>query len=114
MRRAPEKTALLQGTLDLLVLRTLLFGPAHGHGIAKAIRRSSDDVLLVEHGSLYPALHRLERKGWLASEWKGTPKGRPMKFYRLTASGRRQLAQEQSSWEQVSRAIGLVLKRVPE
>jgi transcriptional regulator len=102
---------LLQGTLDLLVLRTLLFGPMHGHGIAKAIRRNSDDLLLVEHGSLYPALHRMVRKGWLASEWKDTPKGRPMKFYRLTAAGHRQLTAEQSNWEQVCRAIRLVLKR---
>ena len=112
--RAVEKAALLQGTLDLLVLRTLLFGPMHGHGIAKAIQRNSDDLLLVEHGSLYPALHRLVRKGWLASQWQDSPKGRPMKFYRLTAAGRRQLAAEQSAWEQVSRAIGLVLKRAPE
>ena len=101
---------LLQGTLDLLVLRTLLFGAMHGHGVAKAIQRNSEDLLLVDHGSLYPALHRLERKGWLVTQWQDTAKGRPMKFYRLTASGRRQLAAEQSKWEQVCRAIGLVLK----
>jgi PadR family transcriptional regulator len=112
--KATEKATLLQGTLDLLVLRTLLFGPMHGHGIAKAIQRNSDDLLLVEHGSLYPALHRLVRKGWLSGQWQDTPKGRPMKFYRLTAAGRRQLAAEQSSWEQVSRAIWLVLKRARE
>src|SRR5688572_32547628 len=112
--KGTEKPTLLQGTLDLLVLRTLLFGPMHGHGIAKAIQRNSDDLLLVEHGSLYPALHRLVRKGWLSGQWQDTPKGRPMKFYRLTAAGRRQLVAEQSSWEQVSRAIGLVLKRAPE
>jgi PadR family transcriptional regulator, regulatory protein PadR len=112
MKRAPAARAtLLQGTLDLLVLRTLLFGPMHGHGIGKAIQRHSDDLLLVDHGSLYPALHRLVRKGWLASDWRDTPKGRPMKFYRLTAAGRRRLAEEQSNWEQVCRAIGLVLKR---
>jgi PadR family transcriptional regulator len=105
------RVELLQGTLDLLVLRTLLFGPLHGHGIAKAIQRNSDDLLLVDHGSLYPALHRLVRKRWLAGQWEDTPKGRPMKFYRLTANGRRQLVTEQSNWEQVSRAIGLVLKR---
>jgi transcriptional regulator len=106
-----DRVDLLQGTLDLLVLRTLLFGVMHGHGIAKAIQRNSEDLLLVDHGSLYPALHRLERKGWLASQWKDTPKGRPMKFYRLTAAGRKQLATEKSKWEQVCRAIGLVLKR---
>jgi transcriptional regulator len=107
----PERVELLQGTLDLLVLRTLLFGPMHGHGIGKAIQRNSEDLLLIDHGSLYPALHRLVRKGWLTSEWQDTRKGRPMKFYRLTAAGRRQLATEQSNWEQVCRAIGLVLKR---
>jgi transcriptional regulator len=106
-----DRVELLQGTLDLLILRTLLFRPLHGHGIAKAIQRNSDDLLLVEHGSLYPALHRLVRKGWLASQWDSTPKGRPMKFYRLTAAGRRQLAAERSNWERVCRAIGLVLER---
>jgi transcriptional regulator len=112
--RTPDKAVLLQGTLDLLVLRTLLFGPLHGHGIAKAIERHSDEMLLVEHGSLYPALHRLVRKGWLSADWKDTPKGRPMKFYRLTTAGRRQLTREESNWEQVSRAIGLVLRRTAE
>lgn len=107
----PDRVELLQGTLDLLVLRTLRLGPMHGHGIGRAIQRNSDDLLLVEHGSLYPALHRLVRKRWLASEWQTTPKGRPMKFYRLTPAGRRQLATEESNWEQVCRAIGLVLKR---
>ena len=106
-----ERVDLLQGTLDLLVLKTLLFGPMHGHGIAKAIQRNSEELLLVDHGSLYPALHRLVKNGWLASQWQDTPKGRPMKFYRLTASGRRQLAAERSRWKQVSRAIGLVLRR---
>jgi PadR family transcriptional regulator, regulatory protein PadR len=109
--KTAPRVELLQGTLDLLVLRTLLFGPKHGHGIAKAIQRNSDDLLLVDHGSLYPALHRLVRKGWLVGQWEDTPKGRPMKFYRLTAAGRRQLATERSNWEQVCRAIGLVLKR---
>jgi PadR family transcriptional regulator PadR len=102
---------LLQGTLDLLVLRTLLLGPMHGHGITKAIQRNSDDLLLVEHGSLYPALHRLVSRGWLTAEWKDTPRGRPMKFYRLTPAGRRQLTAEESNWRQLCRAIGLVLKR---
>jgi PadR family transcriptional regulator PadR len=105
-----ERVDLLQGTLDLLVLRTLLLGPMHGHGIGKAIQLSSEDLLKIDHGSLYPALHRMVRKGWLTSGWQDTPKGRPMKFYRLTPSGRRQLAAERSNWEQVCRAIGLVLK----
>jgi PadR family transcriptional regulator PadR len=108
----PARVELLQGTLDLLVLRTLLLGPLHGHGIGKAIQRNSEDMLLVDHGSLYPALHRLVRKRWLASEWQDTRKGRPMKFYRLTAAGRRQLATERSNWEMVCRAIGLVLEGV--
>jgi PadR family transcriptional regulator PadR len=106
-----DRVELLQGTLDLLVLRTLLFGPMHGHGIAKAIQRSSEDLLLVDHGSLYPALHRLVRKRLLAAQWQDTPSGRPMKFYRLTAAGRRQLTAEESNWQRLSRAIGLVLKR---
>jgi PadR family transcriptional regulator len=110
-RRKPERVDLLQGTLDLLVLRTLLQGPLHGHGIGKAIRRNSEDLLQIDHGSLYPALHRMVRKGWLTSDWQDTSKGRPMKFYRLTPSGRRQLAAERSNWEQVCRAIGLVLKK---
>jgi PadR family transcriptional regulator PadR len=113
MKRAKDfdRVELLQGTLDLLVLRTLLFGPMHGHGIAKAIQRSSEDLLLVDHGSLYPALHRLVRKRLLAAQWQDTPSGRPMKFYRLTAAGRRQLTAEESNWQRLSRAIGLVLKR---
>ena len=109
--KAASRVELLQGTLDLLVLRTLLLAPMHGHGIAKAIQRNSDDLLLVEHGSLYPALHRLVRKGWLAAQWEDTPKGRPMKFYHLTPAGRRQLIAEESNWHQLCRAIGLVLKR---
>lgn len=105
-----ERVELLQGTLDLLVLRTLLLGPLHGHGIGKAIQHTSGDLLQIDHGSLYPALHRMVRKGWLTSDWQDTRKGRPMKFYRLTPAGRRQLAAERSNWEQVCRAIGLVLK----
>jgi transcriptional regulator len=110
----PERTEILQGTLDLLVLRTLLFGPMHGHGIVKAIQRSSEELLKVEHGSLYPALYRLEQKGWLATKWETTDKGRPMKFYRLTAAGRKQLVVEQSKWEQFQRAMGLVLRQQPQ
>ena len=106
-----DRLELLQGTLDLLVLRTLVLGPLHGHGIVKAIQRHSDDQLLVEHGSMYPALHRLVRKGWLSAAWQDTPKGRPMKFYRLTPAGRRQLTREESNWQRLCLAIGLVLKR---
>ena len=94
----------------MLVLHTLLFGPAHGHGIAKHIQRTSEDVLQVEHGSLYPALHRLERQGWIASKWEmAKDRNRELKFYRLTAAGRKQLAAEESKWQQVTRAIGLVM-----
>src|SRR4029453_12195217 len=109
--RADNRIEILQGTLDLLVLRTLQLGPLHGHGIAKAIQRNSDDLLLVEHGALYPALHRLCKQGWLSAAWQETKKGRPMKFYRLTAAGRRQLAAEASNWQRLSLAIGLILKR---
>ena len=105
-----DRIELLQGTLDLLVLRTLQLGPLHGHGIVKAIQRHSDDLLLVEHGSLYPALHRLVRKGWLSASWQETPSGRP-KVYKLTAAGRKQLTAEESNWQRLCLAIGLVLKR---
>jgi transcriptional regulator len=106
----PDRIDLLQGTLDMLILRTLLFGPAHGHQIAKHIQRTSDEVLQVEHGSLYPALHRLERKGLLASKWE-TPKdrNREFKYYRLTPKGKKQLAAEESKWKQLARAIGQVM-----
>src|SRR5215470_1876114 len=100
-----EKIELLQGTLDMLILRTLLFGPAHGHQIAKHIQRTTEDVLQVEHGSLYPALHRLERSGWLSSRWEtAKDRNREFKYYRLTASGRKRLAAEESKWTQLSRA----------
>jgi PadR family transcriptional regulator, regulatory protein PadR len=107
-----DKIELLQGTLDMLILRTLLFGPAHGHEIAKHIQRTSVDVLQVEHGSLYPALHRLEKKGWLSAKWE-TPKdrNREFKYYRLTAAGRKQLAAEESKWARLAEAIGRVLAR---
>jgi transcriptional regulator len=103
---------LLQGTLDLLILRTLLFGPSHGHAIAKHIQRTSDDVLQVETGSLYPALHRLEAQGWIASSWETSDKGKRAKYYTLTRAGRKQLASEHSRWEQLSAAIARVLKPV--
>jgi PadR family transcriptional regulator, regulatory protein PadR len=99
----------LQGTLDLLILRTLLMGPNHGHAIARHIQRSSEDVLQVETGSLYPALHRLEAKGWIAASWELSDKGKRARYYRLTAAGRKQLANEQSKWQVFSRAIGLIL-----
>src|SRR6266567_7196327 len=91
---------LLQGTLDMLILRTLLFGPAHGHQIAKHIQRTTDDLLQVEHGSLYPALHRLEGKGWIAGKWGVAAKGsnREVKYYRLTTAGKRRLSAEESKW----------------
>lgn len=111
---SPDRVELLQGTLDLLVLRTLLFGPMHGHGIAKHIERTSDEVLQIEHGSLYPALHRLERQGWIAAKWAKSEKGREMKFYRLTAAGRRQLTAEQSKWQRMAQAIGSVLNPIQE
>src|SRR5262252_8121280 len=100
---------LLQGTLDLLILRTLLPGAAHGHAIAKHIQRTSQDALQVETGSLYPALHRLELKGWIAASWDLSDKGKRARFYRLTSLGRKQLAAEQSKWEAFSRAMGLIL-----
>ncbi len=106
---------LLQGTLDLLVLRTLLTGPAHGHQIARHIQRTSDDVLQVEHGSLYPALHRLARRGWVSAKWEAPPDGkREFKYYRLTAAGRRQLAAEESKWKQLVRAIARVVAPIKE
>ena len=100
----------VQGTLELLVLRTLVFGALHGHGIAKHIQRTSEDVLQVEHGSLYPALYRLEQAGCITSKWEPTERGREMRMYRLTAKGRRQLTIEQNKWDDVVRAMARVLK----
>jgi transcriptional regulator len=109
-KRTPNKTDLLQGTLDMLILRTLLFGPAHGHQIAKHIQRTTEDVLQVEHGSLYPALHRMERKGWILSKWEmSRERNREFKYYRLTPAGRKQLSQEESRWKQVAAAVGRVM-----
>ena len=104
-----ERSALLQGTLDLLILRTLALGPHHGHGITLAIQRSSQGALLVDHGSLYPALQRLEAAGWLRAEWGVSDNNRRARFYQLTASGRRQLTKEASEWRRVSEAVALVL-----
>jgi PadR family transcriptional regulator PadR len=105
----PDRVELLQGTLDLLILRTLQPGSSHGHAIAKHIQRTSEDLLQVETGSLYPALHRLEAKGWIAASWQLSDKGKRARYYRITAAGRKQLTAEQSKWQALSRAIGLVL-----
>ena len=93
----------------MLILRTLLFGPAHGHEIAKHIQRTTDDLLQIEHGSLYPALHRLERKGWLSAKWEAAKNRREFKYYRLTSAGKKQLAAEESKWKQMTRAIAQVM-----
>ena len=110
MRSEPRShVELLRGTLDLLILRTLLPGGAHGHAIAKHIQRTSEDLLQVETGSLYPALHRLEAKGWIAASWELSDKGKRARIYRLTRQGRKQLAAEQSKWETLSRAMRLIV-----
>jgi PadR family transcriptional regulator PadR len=109
-----ERIELMQGTLDLLVLQVLQWGPQHGHGIGQAIRQRSQDVLQVEHGSLYPALHRLEKQGWLESEWRMSEANRRARYYKLTPKGRRQLAAEQSRWKQLVRAVARTMKPVKE
>ena len=105
-----ERVELLQGTLDLLILRTLLFGPAHGHAVAKAIEFNSDEVLQVEQGSLYPALHRLIKRGWISAERGTSENNRRAKFYRLTPKGRRQLAVETTKWDKIAAAIAQILR----
>ena len=106
----PTKSELLQGTLDLLILKTLQAQPLHGYAIAQSLQQRSDDVLVVEEGSLYPALYRMEEKGWIAAEWGKSENNRRAKFYSLTRAGRKQLIEETAIWERVCRAITLVLQ----
>jgi PadR family transcriptional regulator, regulatory protein PadR len=109
-KEASDRIELLQGTLDMLILRTLLFGPAHGHQIAKHIQRTTEDVLQVEHGSLYPALHRLERKGWVSAKWEmAKDRNREFKYYRLTPAGKKQLVVEESRWKRLAGAIARLM-----
>ena len=112
---AKSRLDLMQGTLDMLILRTLMPGPAHGHQIARHIQRTTEDVLQVEHGSLYPALHRLERKGWVSARWE-TPQGgkREFKYYRVTPTGKKQLLAEHSKWRQLVASIGRVMEPAEE
>jgi PadR family transcriptional regulator, regulatory protein PadR len=105
-----EKADLLQGTLDLLILKVVALGPVHGYGIAQRIRQISSEVLQVQQGSLYPALHRLEKRGWLLADWGESDNGRQAKFYRLSAQGREQLAAEEDTWNRLSNAVALILK----
>jgi transcriptional regulator len=111
VKRMPKPSDLLQGTLDLLILKTIAREPLHGWAIAKKMKALSDEVLAVGQGSLYPALHRLENQGWVAAEWKNTELGREAKFYALTKEGKRQLERELESWERLSSAVGLLLQR---
>ena len=110
MTSTNSRVELLYGTLDLLILRTLVYGPSHGHAIAKHIRSVSENVLQIETGSLYPALHRLEGRGWIAAEWKKSDKGKRARYYRLTPAGREQLVVQQSRWDQLSVAMARVLR----
>jgi transcriptional regulator len=108
-RKDDDRVALLQGTLDLLILRTLLLGPRHGQGIARTIQQNSEEVFLVDHGSLYLALQRLEEKDWIAAKWGVSENNRKARFYSLTSKGRAQLAEKTSQWRRVARAMGLIL-----
>lgn len=114
--KAPYKNRieLLQGTLDMLILQELRWGPQHGYGIVQALRLRSGDVLQVETGSLYPALHRLERQGWVRSDWKQTESKQRARYYRITANGKKQLASELDRWDQIVAAIGSVMRARPE
>src|SRR5207247_6010829 len=113
-RESPLQTEMLQGTLDMLVLQTLVLGAAHGHTIAHAIERGSEDVLQIEHGSLYPALHRLEDRGWIASFSGTSENNRKARYYRLTPVGRKRVVAQTTRWEQIVRAIGQILKPAAE
>lgn len=110
----PMQGELLQGTLDMLILQTLVLGPAHGHTIAHAIEHRSDEVLQIEHGSLYPALHRLENRKWIASFWGTSENNRRARYYRLTPEGRAQLAQQTSRWDEMVRAVNRILRPAPQ
>lgn len=113
-RESPLQSEMLQGTLDLLILQTLVIGPSHGQTIAQSIERGSEEVLQVEHGSLYPALRRLENRGWIASFWGTSEHNRKAKYYRLTPEGKKQLAAQTSRWEQLVKAIGRILNPARE
>ena len=115
MAKTPDdsRLELLQGTLDMLILRTLQWGPRHGHGIGQTIRAQSEDLLKVETGSLYPALHRLEKRGWLKSEWGLSEANQRAKYYRLTAAGKAQLSRERDRWSQLVHAIGRIMNPAP-
>jgi transcriptional regulator len=108
-QKEKDRLELLQGTLDLLILRTLIFGPQHGQGIARAIQQTSEDELLVEHGALYPALQRLEEQGWITAAWGTSTNNRKARFYTLTLAGRKQLVKETTKWRRLAAAIGRVL-----
>jgi PadR family transcriptional regulator, regulatory protein PadR len=105
-----EKSELLQGTLDMLILKIVALGPVHGYGISQRIRQISNDVLQVQQGSLYPALHRLERRDWLEATWGESENGRQAKFYKLSAKGRRQLTKEESNWQRLAEAVTLIMQ----
>jgi PadR family transcriptional regulator len=114
-RQTKQRTAVLQGTLDMLILRTLLYGAAHGHQIGKHIQRTTNEFLQMQHGSLYPALHRLERRGWVTAKWEMAPdRNREFKYYRLTEKGKKQLLVEESQWKQMAEAVARVMWPAPE